>query len=132
MCDCLLHPTCNLTNLAALAAAARRTRLIENEVRVLRDESNRLTHEKAGLAERVKENHEKIKLNNQLPYLVSNIVEVLDVDPEEEEEEDGERQCGGGRSATQCSAVCERARDGWGRCRRRCLQLCGGELQVQQ
>lgn len=35
------------------------------------------------------ENHEKIKLNNQLPYLVANIVEVLDVDPEEEEEEDG-------------------------------------------
>ncbi|KAL4428101.1 hypothetical protein ABPG75_002190 [Micractinium tetrahymenae] len=67
----------------------RRTRLLENEIRVLRDESNRLTHEKAGLAERVKENHEKIKLNNQLPYLVSNIVEVLDVDPEEEEEEDG-------------------------------------------
>jgi 26S proteasome regulatory subunit T5 len=58
---------------------------------VLRDESSRLTHEKAGLAERVKENHEKIKLNNQLPYLVANIVEVLDVDPEEEEEEDGER-----------------------------------------
>ncbi|KAL4445306.1 hypothetical protein ABPG77_011131 [Micractinium sp. CCAP 211/92] len=67
----------------------RRTRLLENEIRVLRDESNRLTHEKAGLAERIKENHEKIKLNNQLPYLVSNIVEVLDVDPEEEEEEDG-------------------------------------------
>ena len=150
----------------------RRTRLLENEIRVLRDESNRLTHEKAGLAERIKvrharrrcpasvehmprsdapaahapahgapdaaalrfllssrapmpdgahschpaclapaaaalpctcpaaqppppcpspaqENQEKIKLNNQLPYLVSNIVEVLDVDPEEEEEEDG-------------------------------------------
>lgn len=63
---------------------------MENEIRVLRDESNRLTHEKAGLAERVKENHEKIKLNNQLPYLVGNIVEVLDVDPEEEGEEDGE------------------------------------------
>ncbi len=57
---------------------------------MLRDDSNRLTHERAGLAERVKENHEKIKLNNQLPYLVSNIVEVLEVDPEEEEEEDGE------------------------------------------
>ncbi|EFN55131.1 hypothetical protein CHLNCDRAFT_134194 [Chlorella variabilis] len=67
----------------------RRSRLLENEIRVLRDESNRLTHEKAGLAERVKENHEKIKLNNQLPYLVANIVEVLEVDPEEEEEEDG-------------------------------------------
>lgn len=67
----------------------RRTRMLDNELRVLRDDSNRLTHEKAGLAERIKENHEKIKLNNQLPYLVSNIVEVLDMDPEEEEEEDG-------------------------------------------
>jgi len=37
----------------------------------------------------VKENREKIKLNNQLPYLVGNIVEVLDIAPEEEEEEDG-------------------------------------------
>jgi hypothetical protein len=35
------------------------------------------------------ENKEKIKLNNQLPYLVANIVEALDVAPEEEEEEDG-------------------------------------------
>jgi len=41
------------------------TRLLENEIRVLRDESNRLQHEKVGLAERLKENHEKIKLNNQ-------------------------------------------------------------------
>ena len=32
---------------------------------------------------------EKIKLNNQLPYLVANIVEVLDVAPEDEDEEDG-------------------------------------------
>jgi 26S proteasome regulatory subunit T5 len=63
--------------------------MLDNELRVLRDDSNRLTHEKAGLAERIKENYEKIKLNNQLPYLVSNIVEVLDMDPEEEEEEDG-------------------------------------------
>lgn len=67
----------------------RRTRLLENELRVLRDESNRLNHERGGLAERIKENHEKIKLNNQLPYLVGNIVEVLDMDLEEEEEEDG-------------------------------------------
>lgn len=41
----------------------------------------------------IKENKEKIKLNNQLPYLVGNIVEVLDSgegsDGEEEAEEDG-------------------------------------------
>lgn len=117
----------------ACPGCPRRTRLLENEIRVLRDESNRLNHEKGGLAERVKvqrssvtwvvgcgwggrrrqrgrltlrprcllatpqENHEKIKLNNQLPYLVANIVEVLGVDPEEEEEEDGAlRPVGGG------------------------------------
>ena len=30
------------------------------------------------------ENEEKIKLNKQLPYLVSNIVEILQVEDEEE------------------------------------------------
>lgn len=67
----------------------RRTRLLENEIRVLRDESNRLVHQKADLGERIKENKEKIKLNNQLPYLVGNIVEVLDQDVEEEDEDGG-------------------------------------------
>ncbi len=42
----------------------------------------------AGRAQ-IKENKEKIKLNNQLPYLVGNVVEVLDVQPEDDEEEDG-------------------------------------------
>ena len=37
----------------------------------------------------IKENKDKIKLNNQLPYLVGNVVEVLDVQPEDDEEEDG-------------------------------------------
>eukprot|EP00890_Picochlorum_soloecismus_P004959 jgi/Picsp_1/5464/NSC_02823-R1_26s proteasome regulatory particle triple-a atpase subunit5a len=67
----------------------RRTRLLENEIRVLRDESNRLVHQKADLGERIKDNKEKIKLNNQLPYLVGNIVEVLDQDVEEEDEDGG-------------------------------------------
>jgi hypothetical protein len=67
----------------------RRTKLLENEIRVLQSETTRLTSENKGLKERINENKEKIKLNNQLPYLVGNIVEVLDIDPEEEEEEDG-------------------------------------------
>jgi len=43
----------------------------------------------------IKENKEKVKLNNQLPYLVGNIVEILDSAPgegsdgEEDNEEDG-------------------------------------------
>lgn len=66
-----------------------RARLLDNEIRVLRDESRRLGLEQTNMQERIKENKEKIKLNNQLPYLVGNIVEVLDVNPEDEEEEDG-------------------------------------------
>lgn len=66
---------------------SQRSRLLDNEIRVLKDESTRLTLEQSGLKEKIKENKEKIKLNNQLPYLVSNIVEVLDIKPEDEEED---------------------------------------------
>ncbi len=67
----------------------RRNRLLENEIRVLKDESQRLTLDQQSMKEKIKENKEKIKLNNQLPYLVGNIVEILDIKPEEEDEEDG-------------------------------------------
>ena len=45
--------------------------------------------EVASNKDKIKENHEKIKLNKQLPYLVGNVVEILDVNPEDEAEEDG-------------------------------------------
>eukprot|EP00951_Prasinocladus_malaysianus_P004929 scaffold34969_cov48-Prasinocladus_malaysianus.AAC.2 len=54
----------------------RRTRLLENEIRVLKGETTRLTLDQGSMREKIKENKEKIKLNNQLPYLVGNIVEV--------------------------------------------------------
>lgn len=54
----------------------RRARLIENEMKLLKNESVRLTHEQAAFKERIKENNDKIKLNKQLPYLVGNVVEV--------------------------------------------------------
>lgn len=65
----------------------RRARLIENEIKVLKNESVRLSHEQAALKERIKENNDKIKLNKQLPYLVGNVVEILDINPEDEEED---------------------------------------------
>ena len=44
----------------------------------------------------IKENKEKVKLNNQLPYLVGNIVEILDSAPGEDS--DGEEELlGSGR-----------------------------------
>ena len=59
-----------------------RTRLLENEIRVLRDECNRLALDLQSDKEKVKENVEKIKMNKQLPYLVGNVVEILDMNPE--------------------------------------------------
>ena len=70
-------------------AINQRGRLLDNEIRVLKDESTRLSLEQNSMKEKIKENKEKIKLNNQLPYLVGNIVEVLDIKPDEDEEEDG-------------------------------------------
>ena len=67
----------------------RRNRLLDNEIRVFKDESQRLTLDQQTMKEKVKENKEKIKLNNQLPYLVGNVVEILDIKPEEDDEEDG-------------------------------------------
>jgi 26S proteasome regulatory subunit T5 len=64
-----------------------RTRLLENEIRIMRSEYQRLQHEKASMEARVKDNLEKVKLNKQLPYLVGNVVELLDVDPEDEPED---------------------------------------------
>lgn len=64
-----------------------RTKLIENEIKVFKSECQRLTHEQNAMKEKIKDNKEKIKLNRQLPYLVSNVVELLDLDPNDEEEE---------------------------------------------
>ena len=66
----------------------QRTRMLENEIKVLRNETARLRHEQEAQKEKIKENTEKIKLNKQLPFLVANVVELLDL-PEDETEEDG-------------------------------------------
>jgi 26S proteasome regulatory subunit T5 len=63
-----------------------RNRLIEGDLRVMKSEILRLQHEVSSMKERLQDNLEKIKLNKQLPYLVSNVVELLDVDPEDDED----------------------------------------------
>ena len=42
----------------------------------MKSEQLRLHHEHIAAQEKIKDNKEKIKLNKQLPYLVSNVVEV--------------------------------------------------------
>lgn len=70
----------------------RRTRMIESDVRIMKSEIQRIRHESDSQKEKIKENQDKIKLNKQLPYLVGNVVEVLQLEGEEEEEEDGMAQ----------------------------------------
>jgi len=53
-----------------------RTRLLENDIRIMRLEVTRITHEIHNQKEKIKENTEKIKVNKNLPYLVSNVIEV--------------------------------------------------------
>ncbi|URD91831.1 26S protease regulatory subunit 6A [Musa troglodytarum] len=67
----------------------RSSRLLDNEIRVLKGELQRSNHKLQSLQNKIKENQEKIKINKWLPYLVGNIVEILEMNPEEEAEEDG-------------------------------------------
>ncbi|CAO1419699.1 unnamed protein product [Diamesa serratosioi] len=62
-----------------------RTRLMDNEIKIMKSEVMRITHELQTQNEKIKDNTEKIKVNKTLPYLVSNVIELLDVEQEEEE-----------------------------------------------
>lgn len=63
-----------------------RIRMLEDNVRYMRTEKAQVLHEMAQIKGQIEDNKEKIKNNKQLPYLVSNVVEIIDVEPEEEEE----------------------------------------------
>lgn len=55
----------------------------------MRSEQTRLHHENLAMREKIKDNRDKIKNNKQLPYLVGNVVELLEMDANDEPEEDG-------------------------------------------
>jgi len=67
-----------------------RTRLLDNDIRIMKSEIVRIQHELQAQRDKIKENTEKIKVNKTLPFLVANVIEILDVDPEDlGVEEDG-------------------------------------------
>lgn len=69
----------------------QRIHLLNNDIRVMKSDVQRITHESRGQLERIQENQEKVKVNKQLPYLVANVVEVLEADAEDGlEEEEGD------------------------------------------
>merc|ERR1712232_1110938 len=80
------------TRSMTLSELRQRIHLLDNDIRVMRSDIQRITHESHAQRERIKENMEKVKVNKQLPYLVGNVVEVLEPDAEdgiEEEDEEG-------------------------------------------
>jgi len=65
----------------------QRIRLLESDVRVMKGEHQRLNHEMKNNEEKTKDNKEKIKLNRQLPHLVANVAEILELEPEDDDED---------------------------------------------
>ncbi|CEG50156.1 26s protease regulatory subunit 6a [Plasmopara halstedii] len=65
----------------------QRIRLLDNNIRIMRSDIQRINHESNSQRERIKENNEKVKLNKQLPYLVANVVEVLELEDDEDEQD---------------------------------------------
>ena len=61
------------------------TRLSKTEKKT--SEQIRLMHDINSMKEKIKENKDKVKVNKTLPYLVANVIELLDVDGEDQEED---------------------------------------------
>eukprot|EP01083_Nonionella_stella_P262655 892945_1 len=70
----------------------QRIRLLDNDIRVMKSDVQRISHESRGQKERIRENKEKVKVNKQLPYLVGNVVEVLEPEAEDGLEEEAEEE----------------------------------------
>eukprot|EP00980_Cylindrotheca_fusiformis_P017411 scaffold5407_cov132-Cylindrotheca_fusiformis.AAC.1 len=67
----------------AVGELRQRIHLINNDIRVMKSDVQRITHDSRGQRDRIRENQEKVKLNKQLPYLVANVVEILEPDAED-------------------------------------------------
>ena len=81
-----------------------RAKLLDNGIRIFRSELQRLSHENNVMLEKIKDNKEKIKNNRQLPYLVANVVEVMDMN-EIEDKENSESTTQGGNVNLDNTAV---------------------------
>ncbi|CAH8578005.1 unnamed protein product [Schistosoma guineensis] len=66
-----------------------RARLLDSEIRFMQSELKHVNHEINTKQTKVKDSKSKIKMNKALPYLVATVVELLDVEPQEDEIEEG-------------------------------------------
>lgn len=61
----------------------QRIMLLDNDIRVMKSDVQRIAHESRAQKERIRENMEKVKMNKQLPYLVGNVIEILEPEAED-------------------------------------------------
>lgn len=61
----------------------QRIMLLDNDIRVMKSDVQRIAHESRAQKERIRENVEKVKMNKQLPYLVGNVIEILEPEAED-------------------------------------------------
>ena len=71
------------------AELQEKIRDMEAEMRRNRQTMTRITQENRLYDARVAQNQEKLKLNTALPHLIANIGEILDVEEEPEEGQEG-------------------------------------------
>lgn len=62
-----------------------RIRALDNEIRYQKSEINNIRHEAQSQQQHIKDNKERVKKNKELPYLVANVIEIVDPynDPDE-------------------------------------------------
>jgi len=82
-----------------------RTRLIDTEIKIMKSEVMRLNHEISMQKEKITENNDKVKINKTLPYLVATVIELLDVDPAEDGDNEGANVDLDGQKAGKCAVV---------------------------
>lgn len=64
-----------------------RINIFENNIRIMKGEESQVSHEKHQLQLMIEDNKKKLENNKQLPYLVANVVEILDnTDPKYRED----------------------------------------------
>ncbi|CAI2370190.1 unnamed protein product [Moneuplotes crassus] len=68
---------------------AEKTKILQNNIKSMKRETTTLSHQLKNVNLQIEDNEKKVKLNKQLPHLVSNFIEMLDLPPEDEEEQEG-------------------------------------------
>lgn len=80
------------TQSMSISDLRQRVHLLDNDIRVMKSDCQRISHESRAQKERIRENQEKVKVNKQLPYLVGNVVEVLEPEAEDGESSKNEKK----------------------------------------